>query len=269
VSSQRSFLHDWFVACYPDRSHAEIEESIASLSETEIQLLFEKVFQRVMGDSTQYAAKVFSQNGWFMDMQFPAAPASDVASYFETANQNRGEAVLAGYYRRRTPEIENELLLKYPSRARILGKAFRMHQDEEYDISIPLFLIHADGICKEVFGRLFFKVDKAGLIARASVEKRKIGWIWNAVTEPFRSELSIAKGSNDPTAWNRHVILHGSNVNYGTEINSLKAISLLSFLCGLDEYAREKEVERDCELEGDLTEESLLFEIYSPKKYEG
>ena len=140
-----------------------------------------------------------------------------------------------------------------------------MHQDEEYDISVPLFLIHADGICKEVFGRLFFKVGKAGLIARASVEERKIDWIWSAVTEPFRSELSIAKGSNDPTAWNRHVILHGRSVDYGTEINSLKAISLLSFLSGLDNYAREKEIELSGEIRADLTEENILLELYGQK----
>jgi hypothetical protein len=257
-----TFLHDWFVACYPDRSNAEIEESLASLSESQIQVLFEKVFQRVMGDEARYAAEVFSQNGWFMDMEFPAAPAPDVARYFETANGERAEAILAGYYRRRTSEIENELASKYPARSRILAKAFRMHQRADYDISVPLFLIHADGICKEVFGKLFFKVSKAGLIARSVVDKRKIDWIWNAVIEPFRSQLSIAKGCNDPTAWNRHVILHGSNVDYGTEINSLKAISLLSFLCGLDNYAREREIELSGEMQADLTEENILLEIY-------
>jgi hypothetical protein len=133
-----------------------------------------------------------------------------------------------------------------------------MHQDREYDISVPLFLIHADGICKELFGRPFFKVSKGGLVARPIVDKWKIDWIWTAVAEPFRSQLSIAKGCNDPTAWNRHVILHGYNLDYGTEINSLKAISLLSFLCGLDNYACEKETELNPERDGDLVERTFL-----------
>lgn len=122
-----------------------------------------------------------------------------------------------------------------------------MHEEMEYDISVPLFLIHADGICKEVFGRQFFKVNKNGLIARPIVERRHVDWIWDAMAEPFRLCLPIAEGCNDPNAWNRHVILHGINVDYGSEINSLKAISLLSFLCGMDTYARTKEIERNCE----------------------
>jgi hypothetical protein len=234
-----------------------------------MRVLHEKIFQRVFGDSTRYAADVFSKNGWFMDMQFPAAPASDVASYFETADGKRGEEILAGYYRQRLSGIQSELTTKYPARSAILAKAFRMHKDSEYDVSVPLFLIHADGICKEVFGRLFFKVSRSGLVARSVVEKRKVDWIWNAVAEPFRSQLAIAKRCDDPTAWNRHVILHGNNVDYGTEINSLKAISLLSFLCGLDNYACEKEMEQNAERRGDTIEESLLIELYGRERASG
>jgi hypothetical protein len=268
VSYRSRFLTDFFLTCYTDRSRSEIEQSLALLSESETQLLFEKVFRRVIGDDTQYAAEVFSKNGWFMDMEFPGIPAPEVAMFYETGQKDRAEGIIADYYRQRIPSIKSELTSKYPLRSRILTKAFQMHQEEEYDVSVPLFLIHADGICREAFGRQFFSVDKKGMIARPIVERRNVDWIWNAVVEPFRLRLPMAEGCNDPNAWNRHVILHGVNVDYGNEINSLKAISLLSFLCGLDTYARTKEIERNCDQHSDLRVEhiDILLEQLRTKK---
>ena len=122
----------------------------------------------------------------------------------------------------------------------IISKAFRIHQEKDYDISIPLFLIQADGICLDVFGNEFFRVRKRALVARKSIDERNVDWIWDAMAEPFRVLLPITSPCRDSDAWNRHVILHGRSLSYGTELNSLKAISLLSFLLGLDTDAREK-----------------------------
>jgi hypothetical protein len=197
-----------------------------------------------------------------MDMEFPGMPAPRVAELYDTGQANEADSIIAGYYRQRIPFIKNELAITYPSRSPILMKAFRLHEAMDYDVCVPLFLIHADGICKEVFRTHFFKVNKNGLIARQSVERRKVDWIWQAVAEPFRLPLPIAEGCRDRTAWNRHVILHGINLDYGTEINSLKAISLLSFLCGLDTYAKTKDMERSFQLPVDaqLEDIDLLLE---------
>jgi hypothetical protein len=259
VNPRAKFLHDFFEACYPNRSRAEIDNSLRLLSESETQFLFEKIFQRVHCDEARYAAEVFSQNGWFMDMNFPAAPAPNIAEHYEKDKGKHADAILSEYYRRRVPEIRDALILKYPGRSRILTKAFRMHLEMEYDICVPLFLIHADGICKDVFGRDFFKINKNGLAARPIVDGRKPDWVWDAVTEPFRLRLPLAKGCKDPNAWNRHVILHGRNVDYGSEINSLKAISLLSFLCSLDNYLNERETDRDDELDYQQSKRTCLL----------
>jgi hypothetical protein len=46
---------------------------------------------------------------------------------------------------------------------------------------------------------------------------------------PIDSGYSKAEEFN--SSLNRHKVMHGKDVNYGTKINSLKALSLLAFIC--------------------------------------
>ena len=46
----------------------------------------------------------------------------------------------------------------------------------------------------------------------------------------WMSEGDRAKGGGPFAKLNRHQVLHGESVDYGTEENSLKAISLLNYL---------------------------------------
>jgi len=44
--------------------------------------------------------------------------------------------------------------------------------------------------------------------------------------------LTLAAKTHWPALY-RHAVLHGESVDYGTEINSLKAISLLQYVSGV------------------------------------
>lgn len=178
-----------------------------------------------------------------MDMQFPGASAIEVAEIYENGHVQDADDVLIQYYRERTDSIRNELVSLYPNRAGVLLKIFQAHGENNYDISVPLFLIQADGICTEIFGREFFRLNERKLLARV-MQERQVDWVWRALAEPLQIlHLPMTRHCEEPEAWNRHVILHGRSLEYGTEINGLKAISLLSFLHGLDSYAREKQPE--------------------------
>jgi len=172
-------------------------------------------------------------------MGFPGRSAPEVADLYENGQSERADSLLVDYYRERAHAISEELTAYYPNRTTILHKAFRMHNERERDISVPLFLIQADGICIHAFRREFFRIKKGALAARKSVDNANVDWIWNALTEPFRIALPIATHTRGVEFLNRRRILHGQSLTYGTEINSLKAISLLAFLHGLDRYREE------------------------------
>jgi hypothetical protein len=236
------FVAEFFSVCSPDVPAAEIEWIVASLSDEKVQALWKEIFVQVTTDNTRYAAEVCSRNGWFIDMEFPGVSAPKVAELYENGQSGRAHSLLVEYYRGRYDSIKEDLTAYYPARSAILLKAFRMHAEREYDISIPLFLIHADGICFDAFRKGFFSVKKGASAAKKSIDEANVDWIWNAVAEPFRNILPIAKHTQSSRLFNRNRVLHGRVLDYGTEINSLKAISLLSFLHGLDSYRREKSV---------------------------
>jgi hypothetical protein len=227
---------EFFSVCSPDVPAAEIERIVASLSDEEVQALWKEIFVQVTTDNTRYAAEVCSRNGWFIDMEFPGVSAPKVADLYENGQIDRADSLLVEYYRGRYDSITEDLTAYYSKRSRILLKAFRMHSEREYDISVPLFLIQADGICTDVFQREFFRIKRGALAARKSVDGANVDWVWNAIAQPFRIALPIATHTRDAKFLNRHLVLHGQALDYGTEINSLKAISLLSFLYGLDSY---------------------------------
>jgi len=187
-------------------------------------------------------------HGWFLDMEFPAASSWQIAEWYDAGEVERANWILAAYYRKRCVLIRTELTEAYPKRAVLIRRAFRMHFARDYDISVPLLLIQADGICKATFGQQLFSVRGNGMAVKKAVETRKVDWAWSAWIEPFRVRLPIAVYRRTANFLHRHLVLHGESLDSGTEISSLKAISLLSFLHGIDSYAREKE-HRDAETE--------------------
>lgn len=51
-----------------------------------------------------------------------------------------------------------------------------------------------------------------------------------AITEVSAIDTPHSKMSEFPSSLNRHGVLHGLDFDYGTRINSLKALSLLAFV---------------------------------------
>jgi len=120
---------------------------------------------------------------------------------------------------------------------RVLECAFQAHHRTEYELSIPVFLAQADGVCQEVtgyklYGRKQKKPITAGFAANFVYE-----FLIEAVLEPLRTPLPISASLNDEDyrvgTLNRHEVLHGISVDYGTRTNSLKAMSLLSYVCSI------------------------------------
>ena len=177
-----------------------------------------------------------ADRGWFLDPNMPVANIGLLARAIEEY-PNDVDTAYSGFIRNRLDEIEWELVAAYPSRNHLLRDAFEAHRKAQYTLSVPVFLTQADGIFRERFNKELYDSKRQGVSRaitdntyRSSCQDR----FFRAVLEPFKvpSPLWNSQGELDKafTGLNRHQVLHGMSTDYDVELNSLRAVSLLSNL---------------------------------------
>ena len=144
------------------------------------------------------------------------------------------EQVLVKHFESRVEEIEKSIVNRFPKRQKIISAAFNAHRRQEYQLSVPVLLTQTDGICKEVFHEyLFLKHDKKPRTA-IYVEQFVSDTFMAAILSPLAQPLPIGASESERakgfTGLNRHMVLHGESLDYGTKTNSLKAISLINYV---------------------------------------
>jgi hypothetical protein len=134
--------------------------------------------------------------------------------------------------------IQSTLISAFPHRKEILETAFYLHNENMYIASIPLLLSQAEGIFSEGFTKSFYsrRNDKRNKIK--SVLNEELGEAFNLfMSQTLNSnEFGQTSSRNEPShkllGPNRNGILHGEkgHLDYGTKVNSYKAISLISYV---------------------------------------
>lgn len=136
-------------------------------------------------------------------------------------------------------EVEAQLVADFPKRAGIFKEAFEAHREGRYSSAIALLLTQADGICAEVFGVVFFSIERGtdDPRTRKIVESLQLEVFEEMVLEPLITRGGVSARDTElsqyPDSLHRHQILHGKDSNYGSKLNSLKAISLVGYLGGM------------------------------------
>jgi hypothetical protein len=186
-----------------------------------------------------------AKNGWFVSEEFDQFGLAQLVDKDDAFI----ESVLINTYRTNIQSILEKLRTSFPYRALLIQSAFEAHNQGNYNASIPLMLAQAEGICQDKYGVKLFSTKNGVPLTKEKVEnqlksKGYIGGVIEAVVEPLISGSALMlnnsemfnKRTADPNynVLNRHEILHGVDKNYGNEINSLRAISLLSYLAILN-----------------------------------
>ena len=183
---------------------------------------------------TRQALLTIGKHGWFFDSQIRADAIWELETALEKGNTKEAEEALSNYYRGNIEPIKNRITSLFPKRKRILNAAFQAHHDKCFELSIPTFLIQSDGICQELFKIQLFKLRTDGRPISELVNQIGISGTWEPFLYPLTQMLPISARPNERgehfTALNRHQVLHGEDVNYPSEINSLKSISLLNYI---------------------------------------
>lgn len=180
---------------------------------------------------------------------------SEIDAIASSAEQDieRLEQLLAQEYRTSIEEHASQILNEYPHREFAIKPAVEAHLRKEYALSVPIFFAQADGICAETVGKHIFTGKPGGDGHISSLAKQEVDRLnleneeggdnllnlleialWSPLTEPQPIAYNeIRREETNYSGLNRHRVLHGECLDYATEINSLKAFSLLSHASSL------------------------------------
>lgn len=193
----------------------------------------EKSF-RNLPERTRNVLLTLGNHGWFIDIDMPLSGLWEIEKAIEEGDIDEVKEALIDYFRKRLAEIEKSIAKRFPHREKILSAAFKAHGRAEYELSVPVFLAQADGICKEVISQQLFMTQNKKPRTAAYVETIGYGTFRAALLNPLAVTLPIGASEKERgenfAELNRHQVLHGESIDYGTEVNSLKSISLLNYV---------------------------------------
>ena len=194
---------------------------------------------RQLPEALRHAALALAQEGWFISPNMSLTEPVEAATLVLQGKSVEAEQLLAGYFGARLDEIESTLAAALPQRAKLISSAFSAHREGRFELAIPVLLAQTDGVCIDIAeGALFMsergrkKGDRRPGTA-PFVEAFQNDALWSALLSPLGQALPIsfteAERGETFSGLNRHMVMHGESVDYGTKINSLKCISLLSY----------------------------------------
>lgn len=196
---------------------------------------------RNIPENLQVALLQMANEGWYLDLEVMSLQeAVEIATAYRDGKDQEIESRMVEHFRHRLPQIEETLIQLLPAREQIIRQGFEAHRQSLYFASVPTFLAQADGVCLELLGEHFFMAPKAKKgESKVKNEERfsklkKVEFLQKILLAPFFSETSIRLGekkrSEDFDKLNRHLVLHGESIDYGTEVRSLQAIAFLNYL---------------------------------------
>lgn len=173
--------------------------------------------------------KILAKNGWYISEETSLFLTYRAVHEAQKNNILLMDAMMKAFYGKEIKNIIKRLCEEYPTRAAIFREAFKAHSRKMYFSSTILFLSQADGLC---YGELF-KINKNKKKLKILIENNffpgAISMFSEVLTEITAIDDYYPHRKKD-TDLNRHGVVHGYDMNFGTEINSLKALSILSFV---------------------------------------
>ncbi len=204
--------------------------------------LREKYWTKTLPDKVNKTIVKLTSLGWFISEDIPLKVLEELAAFPD----NEIETATATFFQNQLATIQNDLGTAFPKRKLLFDSAFQAHQHNNYNASIPLLLAQADGICQEWLGAKMFSKPRGVPCTKIHIEDKDIltGSLLEALVQPLKTGSPLMLGKNEMkdrrtdnsgySILNRHEIMHGIDLDYGNERNSLKGISLLTYLAFLN-----------------------------------
>jgi hypothetical protein len=217
-------------------------------SSRKIQAYFEQ-----LPDNMRHALNALGEHGWFIyDEMDSLQPIVMAKLALEGKPQDLDDAMTSYYW----DEMDN-IIVKVeqlvPRRAKLIRMAMDDCKSGRYEPAIQQFLSQGDGLCIEITGNSFFtrergKNDVKRPATAKYVDQFASDPIEAAFLYPLQCVLPINKNQGERTQadagkLNRHTIMHGEDVDYGTRINAMKSLSFFCF--SLDLFVNDSKSKND------------------------
>lgn len=185
---------------------------------------------------------LIAQHGWFIDLESELNFPSIVAHRIQEKKVDIANELLVDYYKTNVEMIFETLIRRHYNRKEILESIKKSYKEGNHILLIPSALTQVDGICFDFTKKMFFikekKNEKYKFLPEVIAELEKSAGNFLALyLSPLQNKTPIMAREQDvdkfPCKLNRHEVLHGISTDYGTEINSLKVISLLKYVSDL------------------------------------
>ncbi|MBI4810469.1 MAG: hypothetical protein HY800_03330 [Ignavibacteriales bacterium] len=182
---------------------------------------------------------LLAEEGWFSALDTTYGMEREIYHLTMAGEITKVDRLLVDMYLKKLKGVEKKITSAFPKRKELIKQAFWAHNKRRYDLSIPLFLSQSDGISMDITNGEYFLKDKGRPRTAKFVDSKILNPIFSQLFELLRINLPISASKDQRKKqhvnFNRHAILHGEDLHYGTKLNSFKAISLLSYLSSLNE----------------------------------
>ena len=212
-------------------SSTAIAKSISIISKNALEIL----------DKTPDSMLKLAECGWFIDFEMEYNLANVAAHSIKEGHLSSVDEYFISYYTEHIVEIFDTLERRHPERKHILQEIYSAHIDGRYFLSIPAILSQIDGVCFDSYNAKFFIKDQSNYNPQVtSYILKQFQEALDQYLSPLKNKIPISAREQDMATYqcqlNRHKILHGVDTAYGTEINSLKCLSLLKYISDILKY---------------------------------
>lgn len=194
---------------------------------------------KVIEEKTPNSLLELSRFGWYVDLSMLPREPIELAEKLKEGDINYVDSYLTEYYSNSITEIKKKLIKNHPARITLIKEAFKTYQAGSYSSSIVLFLTQIDGICYDRAKKMYFTNNRALIRKRIYIpeiegELNKLtNGIIQLLIKPIGEPTLINEATKNLSKYserlNRHEIIHGIDIEYGTYIKNLKIISLISY----------------------------------------
>lgn len=194
---------------------------------------------KAAGNLVDVVERIHTQNGktlrraalsnWFIQPETPIRFVDTLQACMDDEAAVRD--AFAAMMRAQIENIRDRLKENFPHRAEILQEGFALHEEQRFFASIPLFLMMAEGIASEKTGKSIFSPGPGK--GKGHTPPKIFQWLERQNLSPAARIYSDALQTEHPFSrgqLSRHTVLHGNSTDYGTEIFSLQAISILGLV---------------------------------------
>jgi len=189
-------------------------------------------------ERTRNSILAMAEAGWYLDLQMSFPKVTRFKQLVEEEGTEIADARMMAHFEKRLDAIRASLIEGFTHRKPFFDAAFDAVRRDEHILAVPVLLSQTDGICKDVAGEYLFIAEKGVVPARPGVARYMLEQVHSDLSEAFLCTfeavrpIGLTEKRRAPgfKGLNRHTVLHGEDLDYGTKLNSLKAVSLLNYV---------------------------------------